>query len=101
MDQERPLHADAVGDAPDREVLAQAATGDTNHDALENLDALARAFDHFGVHLDRVAGTQSRHLLLLLLLLELLNDVHLSPLISSVAAPSRCGAAQLVVSATA
>src|SRR5205807_4292838 len=51
VDHERPLHADAMRDAPDREVLAQAATRDADDRALEHLDALARALDDLGMHL--------------------------------------------------
>src|SRR5690349_8996938 len=66
-----------MGHPPDREVLAQAAAGDTNDRALEHLDALSRAFDDLCVHAHRVARTQRGHLLFLLLLLELLDHIHL------------------------
>src|SRR6266550_7384075 len=76
MDHEGPLHADAVRDAPDREVLAQAATCDPDDCAFEDLDALARPLDDLGVHLDCVACPKRRDLVLLLLPFELLDDVH-------------------------
>src|SRR5207245_1010989 len=76
VDEKRALDADAVGDAPHGEVLAQAAAGHADDGAFEHLDALASPLDDFGVHLDRVARPQRGHFLLLLLLLELLDDVH-------------------------
>src|SRR5439155_13854654 len=69
VDEEGALDTDAVRDSPHREILAQPAPGDADDDALEHLDALARALDHLGVNLDGVAGAERRHLCLLLLFL--------------------------------
>src|SRR5205814_4428298 len=71
-----PLHAHAVGHAADRDVAAEAAAGHADDEALEDLDALAGALHHLGVHPHRVPGPKLGHLLLLLLALELLDDVH-------------------------
>src|SRR5207249_10997496 len=77
VDQERPLHAHAVGDPADGEVAAQPAAGDADDRALEDLNALSGPFHHFGVDLDGVARPQLGHGLLGLLLLERLDHVHL------------------------
>src|SRR5690348_11249000 len=102
--EERSLHSDAVGHAPHREVLAQAASRNTDDRAFEHLDALPRALHDLGVNLDRVAGPKRRHLRFLLLFLELLDDVHLlTPrwiYISAGAQPAR-GAGPLAACATA
>src|SRR5262249_41344913 len=79
--EEGALHADPVGHAPHREVLAQSSACDPDHRAFEDLYALARALDDLGVNLDRVAGAQRRHFRFLLLLFELLNDVHFETLL--------------------
>src|ERR1700737_3237632 len=76
MDEERPLHADAVRHPPDRDVPAQAAPGHPDDQALEDLDTLAGTLDHLGVDADGVTGAELRHLLFLLLALELVNEVH-------------------------
>src|SRR3989442_2222508 len=76
VDEKRAL-APLVGrEPPHCEVLAQAAAGHADDGAFEDLDSLSRALDDLGVHLDRVARAKRRDLLLLLLLLELLDDVH-------------------------
>src|SRR6266851_2009555 len=62
MDHESAFDSDAVGHAA--------------HRAFKHLDALARALDDLRVHLDRVARAKRGDLFLLLLLLELLDDVH-------------------------
>src|SRR5487761_27007 len=76
VDHEGPLNADTVRYAPNREVLTQAAARDPDDSSFEHLDPLSRALDDFRVDLDRVACTKRRDLVLLLLLLELLDDVH-------------------------
>src|SRR5205085_8121639 len=52
VDQERALHAHPVGDAAHREVAAQAAPGDPDDQALEDLDALPGPLDDLGVDAD-------------------------------------------------
>src|SRR5712692_2799481 len=76
VDHEGALDSDAVGHAAHREVLAQAAAGHADDRAFEHLDALSRALHDLRVHLDRVARAKRGDLFLLLLLLELLDDVH-------------------------
>src|SRR5712692_5196787 len=76
VNQERALDPDAMRDAPDREVLPQTTAGHTEDDAFKHLDALAGALHDLGMHLDRIARPKRGHFLLLLLLLELLDDVH-------------------------
>src|SRR5499427_23779 len=80
MDQERALHAHAVGHPADRYVGAQPSPGDADHEALEDLDSLASSFHHLGVHLHGVAGAQLRQLFFLLLLFDLVDHVHGLPL---------------------
>src|SRR5262249_38727956 len=48
--EEGALHADPVGHAPHREVLAQSSACDPDHRAFEDLYALARALDDLGVN---------------------------------------------------
>src|SRR5262249_23030160 len=76
VDHEGPLDAHAVRYTPHREIAPQAAARDADDRSLEHLDAFARALDDLGVHSHRVACTQRRRLLFLLLLLELLDHVH-------------------------
>src|SRR3546814_12964091 len=59
----------------------EAAVAARDADALESLDALARAFDHLHVHAHGVARGESRRLALGgqpadLLVLDLLDDIH-------------------------
>ena len=58
MDREGALDADLEADLADREGLADALVLLADDDALEDLDALARALDDVHVHLDGVAGTE-------------------------------------------
>src|SRR6478609_3980664 len=53
---ERALHADLEADLADREGLAHTVARAADDDALEDLDARARAFGDVDVHLDGVAG---------------------------------------------
>src|SRR5262249_26391727 len=74
--EERALHPHSVGDAAHRDVAPQTSARDTDDQALEDLDALASALHHLGVDPHRVARTELGNRLLLLLLLELVDDVH-------------------------
>ena len=56
---EGALDADAVGDAADREVRAGASVVLADDDALEDLGALALAFDDLGADLHGIAGTEA------------------------------------------
>jgi len=47
-----------VSDPAHCEVLAETATSDPDDSAFKNLDAFARAFNDFRVHLDGVTGAQ-------------------------------------------
>src|SRR5436853_1034035 len=60
VDRERPLHADAEGDLADRERLLEAAALTPDHDALEDLDALAVPLHDADVHLHGVARPEIR-----------------------------------------
>src|SRR5213082_2561470 len=60
VDREGALDADAEGDLPDGERLADAAVLAADHHALEDLVALAVAFVDADVHLERVAGAEAR-----------------------------------------
>src|SRR5690348_12336057 len=91
VDEERPLHPDAVRHPADREVPPQPATRHPDDGALEHLDALARALDDLCVHPHGVACTQRRRLLFLLLLLELLDHIHVF-FNSFICAPRLCAA---------
>src|SRR3954447_26409120 len=58
VDREGALDADAEGDLADREGPADARALDSDHDALEHLDAGAVALDDLDVDLDGVAGAE-------------------------------------------
>jgi hypothetical protein len=60
VEQERTLDANPVGDAADREGRLQAAVAQAHHDALEDLGALALAFDDVNVDADGVARAELR-----------------------------------------
>jgi hypothetical protein len=55
---ERALDADAEADLADGERLLQAGALATDHDALEQLGALAGALDDADVHLERVTRVE-------------------------------------------
>ena len=74
VERERPLDADAGGDLPHRERLADARALALDDDPVEHLDATTRALDHLEVNADGVAGLEVRHLAQLGAL-EILNDV--------------------------
>src|SRR5258708_4315671 len=76
MDEEGALHAHPVRDTSHGDVAAQAPARDPDHEALEDLDALARALNHPGVDPYGIAGPELGDRLLLLLLFELVDDVH-------------------------
>ena len=77
------LDALAIGDLAHGEILVDAAAGAADAHALIGLHAGALALDHLDVDADRIAGTEFRNFALLgqrrgLLLLELLDDVHVT-----------------------
>ena len=74
MERERPLDADAERLLAHGERLAHAGALPLDDDALEDLDAAARALDHLEVDADRVAGLELRHVAQLGAL-EILDDV--------------------------
>ena len=76
VQRERPLHADAEGDLPNGEGLADAAAGTRDHDALEHLDALTVPLDHADVHLDGVTGAEIREVRAQERLLDQIGLVH-------------------------
>src|SRR5215472_418774 len=76
MDEECALHADTVRDPAHRHVRTKASSGDANHKALEDLNALAGALHHLGVHPHGVARAELGQLVFLLLLFDLVDDVH-------------------------
>src|SRR5690606_28258889 len=78
---EYALHALAVRDLPDGEVLVEARAGARDHHALISLGAHGVAFDHLDHHPDRIARTELgdhafRRDRAHLLGLEHLDDVH-------------------------
>src|SRR2546421_4505437 len=74
MDQEGPLHADAVGDLPNRKVLPVQRASHRDDDAFKHLDALFAPFHDFGVYLDGIARPEFRYVALELFALDFRND---------------------------
>src|SRR5581483_11636224 len=74
VERECPLDADPRRDLPHRERLADARALTLDDDAVEHLDAAARALDHLEVDADGVPGLELRHLAQLRAL-EILDDV--------------------------
>src|SRR5262249_48127488 len=74
--QEGALDTDTVSHPPNRDVAPQASAGYPDHKALEDLDAFACTLDDLGVHLYAVARAQVGRCFFLLLLLDLVDDVH-------------------------
>src|SRR3954463_8205672 len=58
VEREGPLDTHAEGDLADREGAADAGALEADHDALEDLDARARALGDLDVDLDGVAGAE-------------------------------------------
>src|SRR5581483_447488 len=76
MQRERPLDADAERLLADGERLARAGALALDDDALEDLEARARAFDDPEVDADAVAGFEPGTALAQLALLDRLDGVH-------------------------
>src|SRR5580698_4413828 len=74
--QKRFLDADAMRDTADRDRGARAAALANGDDAFEHLRAFFSAFDHFGKHLDRIAGAKLRDRFLELVPIKGIDDVH-------------------------
>src|SRR5689334_454419 len=80
VQREGALDTDAEGDLPDGEAATDARALDPDHDALELLDAGARALDDLHVDVDRVAGAELREVVALVGVAEIGDDVaHVSP----------------------
>src|SRR6476620_725990 len=60
VQRQRPLHADAERDLPDREGLTRTGSLALQHQALEDLDPLARTLDHPKVDAHGVARLEAR-----------------------------------------
>src|SRR5437016_7704660 len=75
VQQEAALNPDAVRDAANAEALLGGAPPATDHDAFEDLDPLAGALDHLGMHLHRVTRSQGRDIGPVSLGLQQVDDV--------------------------
>src|SRR4051794_28604526 len=73
---ERALDADAEAHLADGEGLAHARALAADHDALEDLQALARALDHAHVDLDGVARVEGRHVVTQAAAVDEIGGVH-------------------------
>ena len=76
VDLERSLDADAAGDPADGNRASDPATAEAHDGPLEDLDALAVAFDDLGRHLDRVPGSDLRQVGAKLVGDDLVEHVH-------------------------
>src|SRR3990167_7157963 len=81
VERKHAFHAFAIGNLADGKVLVDATAGAGDADAFIGLNALARAFDHLHIDLQRVAGREVGEGLAIrksfhLLLIELLDDIH-------------------------
>ena len=88
---ERPLDADAGRDPPDGDRGGDAGVPHPHHEALEDLDALAIAFDDLCRHLDGVAGGDHRQVGSQLVLDDLVEHVHDGGSFVSVGGSRSCG----------
>src|SRR5437870_4854137 len=76
VDRERPLHPDPVGDAPDRERLAESPAAAPDHHALERLEPVAPAFGDLDVDPHGIPGPKGRDLGFHLLALNGSQSLH-------------------------
>src|SRR5690606_11216536 len=76
VDREGALHANAERHLAHREGLADATTVAGQHDALEDLHALAVAFDDADMHLDRVSWPEARDVVPQRLSFQRVQGVH-------------------------
>src|SRR2546428_12077829 len=76
VDRERPLHPDPVGDAPDRERLAESPAAAPDHHALERLEPVAPAFGDLDVDPHGIPGPKGRDLGFRLLALNGSQPLH-------------------------
>ena len=76
MQGEGPLDPDAETQLPDSEGLTHPAALATDHHALEHLHALAAALGHADVDLQGVTGSEGRHIVAEMLLIDDIGGLH-------------------------